>query len=578
MKARNRIESLRRYELLLVILLAIALMLPFIGQAIHIDAHQWVEWAQQGMEHPLWQHFSDYDYFGVHYETYFDTHPRLHSLYLALFIWLNGGEVSEPQLHLAVMVFPLIALVSMYFLARRFKVHALLATLLLLVSPAFLVNSHLLMIDIPGLSLWLASLALFIYGVDRRSRLLLSLSALVFMLTISTYYQGISVLPLAFLYLVIQRRFDAWTVTPIALPLALLLAYIAAFYAGYGRPPLFSYNEVGLPMDIKSIFVRTRGTMVMIGGALIFPLAALVIYLKGKAMKYAALAVAGFAMIWSAYEFFTDDFPVEAILLLPLLLVAGLAILWEHIVRLRSSLLPALRNQEQQDKLFLSTWFLGVVFYCAILLPYPSPRFMLPMVPPFVIVITRAITDRWGGDGRTYLKVSGAIAVSTLVLAIAVAVGEHHRAENNRVVAEWAAERFSDVNDELTIWFSGGLGFQHYIKPLGYKMVIQRGDSFEELTQPAKGDLIIESVGNNRWPFRKRLKDRLELADVVDFGRRWPVTTEFFAYKTSWIGQIGMVIPYGVTAGYLDRIYIYEVRDDPPVENVDYCADDIDNT
>ncbi len=544
------------FGLLLLVLLALAVTLPFTGQAIHVDARLFIDWAKQGIEHPLWQHLPDYDYFGVHYDQFHDTHPRLQSLYLGLFLRLNGGEVSEPLLHLAMIPFPLVAVTSFFFLARRFRADPLLAGLLLVVAPAFLVNTHLIMTDVPGVAFWLAGITCFVYGVDRRGRLLLAAAALFFTICIFIYYQGLSVLPLAFLYLVVKRRVSAGPVTALALPAALFVAYVSAHIAYYGQPPTFSY-PFGLPLDPFSVLVRFRGTLVLAGGALVFPVAALYIFLHGRAVTYVAAACGVVATLWMAVLYVTGVYPVEHMIILPLLLAAGIAVVWWFGAAFAGSLVPGLAGRSGGDRLFLSTWFLGTFFYCFVLLPYPSPRHMIPLLPPLAIVAARRMEELWGGDGRRLLKATLLVVASTLALALAVAVGEHLRADNNREVARVASERVDQLGGG-TVWFNGGLGFQYYVQPLGWRMLILDSD------EPAPGDLIVESVGNNRWYFDWRLKERIELVDTIDFPRRWPLVTEFIECRISWLGQIGNMVPYGFSGDYEDRVYIYRVTGEQP--------------
>lgn len=548
----------KRLEISLIILLVLAFTLPFVGQAIHIDAHLYLDWARQAFTEPWWQHLPDYDYFGVHYDEFHDTHPRLQSLYLHLMLRLTGGEVSEPMLHLAMIPFTVLAAVSMYFLARRFNVNALLATLLLIVAPAFLVNSHLIMTDVPGISLWLTGLAFFIHGVDRGRWWALVLAGLFFTLTVFTYYQGLSALPLAFLYLIIYRKIRLRTVLPLAVPATLFMSYVAAHFARYGQPPTFSY-PFGLPLDPLSVIRRIRGVTVLIGGVIIFPVAVLVIYVRSRIANYMVATVLTAAVVWAAVIYLRGSFQVDALFLLPLLLATGVAVLWVFFSDFFRTLFAALKGQGGQDRFFLSAWFLGTAFYCAILLPYPSPRYLIPLIPPMVIVAMKMIEKRWHGSGLA-TRVIGLIILPTLAVSLMVAVAEHQRANNNRAEADWVAANLSGEPGQ--VWFNGGLGLQYYLeqKSMGYRMVTGDGEEIKA------GDVIVESVHNNRWPFSDSLLDRVEFEQEVDFPRSWPVTSEYYRYRTSWLGQIGMLLPYGVSGDYLDRLYIYRVR-------VDYSPD-----
>ena len=72
-----------------------------------------------------------------------------------------------------IFCFHLIAAFSALALARRFSPHPLLATLLFLRHPAFVINGTSLEADVPFVALWLLSTALYVFAVDRRSMSLL---------------------------------------------------------------------------------------------------------------------------------------------------------------------------------------------------------------------------------------------------------------------------------------------------------------------------------------------------------------------------------------------------------------------
>ena len=88
----------------------------------------------------------------------------------------------------------------MYSLARRFTRWPLTTALLLIFTPGFLVISHTLMGNLPGLALVLAGAALYIHGVDRGSWKLLAASVAALILTGLTAFQALSVVPALLLY------------------------------------------------------------------------------------------------------------------------------------------------------------------------------------------------------------------------------------------------------------------------------------------------------------------------------------------------------------------------------------------
>lgn len=545
----------RWLEMAILLLLVLVYTLPFIRQAIHVDAQLDIEWARQQLQHPFWHHIPDYDYFGFHYDQFHDTHPRLQSFYLSLFLRMNGGEVSETLLHLAMIPFPLIAALSMYRLARRFKVNAFVATLLLLISPAFLVNTHLIMKDIPGIALWLAGLACFISGVDRDRFTAMIAGGIFFTMSSFIFYQGLSALPLAFLYLIVQKKVGKRPIIALSIPVIAFAAFISAHLAYYSALPTHKYPPpIGLPLSPRLVFLRIRGVITMIGGAAILPVLGAWIFPRSRKSVYTVAAVFIITTIWISVRYVQGHVPWEHLLLMPLLLASGSAIVLSFLGRFQKCFWPGIRGRGGQDDLFLSTWFLGIWFYCSLLLPYASPRFMVPLVPPLVIITTGLITERWQANRRVHIRVVALIAIATFILSLSVAVAEHHRANYGREQAEWVAANIDSSAN--TVWFSGYLGFQFYLEPHGYRMLIIDRD------EPVKGDIIVESVYNGRWPFSEELVDRIELVEVVDFKRKWPVNT-FYDSKIAWIGVLDVMLPYGFSGDFVERLYVYKVVADP---------------
>lgn len=139
-------------SLALLIFVVGAITLPFIFKAFHMDDTFFVWLAQEKLKNPLALGLPDHGYEGNFFSLYLDTHPPLLTSFLSLLIWISGGA-SEVALHIGFIIFPALAAVSMFFLARRFTDSPLAAALLLIVSPGFMVMSESIMTDVPALSL-----------------------------------------------------------------------------------------------------------------------------------------------------------------------------------------------------------------------------------------------------------------------------------------------------------------------------------------------------------------------------------------------------------------------------------------
>ncbi|MGH9593138.1 MAG: glycosyltransferase family 39 protein, partial [Bryobacteraceae bacterium] len=252
-----------RIRFLLVTLIVLALRLPFLNQAIQGDDVYYLAGAEHAQIDPLHPNHARYAFQGQIVDMRGHPHPPLDAWCLAALLALLG-TVSEIPYHAAYILFSLIASWSALSIARRLTTRPLIATLLFLATPAFVVNGNSLESDIPFLAFWLASIAIFLAAVDRRSMALLTLFVLPAALAALAAYQSIVLVPILWLYLWNRRR-DwklAW-VAAVAAPAALLIWQIfervstgampATVLAGY----MESYNLQAFSQKLKSAVALT---------------------------------------------------------------------------------------------------------------------------------------------------------------------------------------------------------------------------------------------------------------------------------------------------------------------------------
>src|SRR6202451_4719705 len=124
--------------------------------------------AEHAQIEPLHPKHTEYVFMGRSIDMRGQSHPPLDAWFLALLLALNK-DVSEIPFHAAYILFSLIAAFSALVLARRFSPHPLLATLLFLTTPAFVINGTSLESNGPLVALWLLATNLNITAVDRES-------------------------------------------------------------------------------------------------------------------------------------------------------------------------------------------------------------------------------------------------------------------------------------------------------------------------------------------------------------------------------------------------------------------------
>jgi len=386
----------------------LALRLPFLHQAIQGDDVFYLYGAEHALIDPLHPTHVHYAFLGQLVDMRGHPHPPFD-------VWLLGaliamfGFVAEVPFHAAFIPFSLIAAWSALWLARRFSKRPLAATLLFLAAPVFVINGNSFESDLPFVGFWLASIALFVGAVDRRSIRWLAASAVAMTLAIFTAYQAIVLVPILLLY---GRKWKpAW------------LAVCVAPAAIAGWQVFERLSSGALPAAVLSGYLQSYGLQASLlkarnGAALTVHLAWLIFpVLPVLALGLARRWLYGLVVLAMAGGAFIDPNPLFWLSLG----IGVLILLWclEHVHE------------------FLAQWIL--IFFGAALIIFfaGSARYLLPVALPLAILASDRLKVLW-----LYVGISLSLALST---ALAVenyqiwdgyrqfALERRHEAETKRV-------------------------------------------------------------------------------------------------------------------------------------------------
>ncbi len=491
-------------SLALITLASLAITIPFAGQAFSVDGPEVLVFAQRQIEQPFAQDLPDhFDNRGLLYDSYLDTHPKLLSLYLSLIIRITGAP-SEVPIHLALAIFPLIGAASMYFLGRRFKAGGLAAALLFLVSPMLMVSAHTEMVDVPGTAFSLAAIAAFIFAVDRRKSWLLGLATVLLILASQTFFQGLAMLPVALAYLLINRRLEIRNFIPVILAGACFGAYLAAVVLAYGQFPRFSYRPRRSTVMQAATLAQVRGVLTVLGGTMFLPFAALIGFMlrwTSALIFFASLAI---TTSWSVVKYVLGDYSFSEMALLSIMLPTGITFTYVMLERFGAAIFSRERRNtsEGRDAIFLAVWFFAILTYVILLLPYPAPRYLLPIAPAAIL----GLLMFWRGHVRKAAVRFSLVTVSislTLVFSIMLSLTAYNYAQNGKLAAEWAEENYGNTNGA---WYNGTFGFGYYLEQAGFRKVpsveneiYTRTAKPFPLEEPRPGDHVVYSILNGAW-------------------------------------------------------------------------------
>ncbi len=404
-----------RREFIVVALFVLALRLPFLNQAIQGDDINYLHGAEHAQIDPLHPTHVSYAFMGKIVDMRGHPHPPLNAWYLALLLAVFK-DVSEVPFHAAYILFSLIAGFSALWLARGFSPHPLAATLLFLVTPAFVVNGSSLEADVPFTAFWLLSVALFVAAVDRRSTPLLAVSSLGMALAALSAYQALLLVPILFLY---GRRWRASWIALLTAPVAPVVWQL------YER-----FSSGAMPARVLAGYMQTYGFQ------------AADQKLKSAVALTGHLAWMVFPSLW-----------LPPLLAIPAAIGAAFydlnPLFWGSIAIGVGILIWCAGNWRD----FLAQWVL--IFFAGALAIFfaGSARYLLPVALPLAILATRRAKLVW-------IKVAFGAG---LALSVTLAIVNYQHWDGYR---QFARELKSETESKR-VWVNGEWGLKYYFESEG---------------------------------------------------------------------------------------------------------------
>jgi hypothetical protein len=466
---------------------------PFINKAIHVDDVLFV-WAGEWIQHHPTNFFGSkvniWDSIIPMWKA--NCNPPLMSYFLAGVASLFGW--NEIVLHLACLGVAFAAALGIYSLARMWCERPLLATLMGILTPVFLVSSTTLMCDVLMLAFWMWALVVWERALGKEGKgWRFVVAGVLAGLAVLTKYSALTLLPLlTILSLLRTRKIGVWWLVGLAVPLVMVAGYEWLTVRMYGRGLLFAaahfaeMHRVRFPggWPAKGII-----GLAFAGGSLL-PL----MFFAPWLWRWRTLLVMGvviFGLLLAVFRLCGNLgllFPWENIKLLDywdfrlqvMILTAGGLLL---------VVLVATEAWERRDiiTVVLVLWILSGLFFAIVLNWTVSARSFLPMVPAVVILLVRRL-------GRPQPLIRNVWLLGPLipaaVITMSVAVADCRLANSRRTAAEQIAAKYKPADHQL--WFEGGYGtIQYYMEKLGG----QRIDVEQSILQP--GDVVVVSWFND---------------------------------------------------------------------------------
>jgi len=537
-----------RHPYWVMVLLVAACGGPFLDKAVHIDDPLFVWAAQHIQKHP-----GNFYGFAVNWTgqtvpmSVENWNPPATSYGLAgvaaMFGW---GEI---YLHGAMLLVVFAALAGTFQLARMWCGRPLLATVIALAMPVFMVSATTLMCDLPMVTCWIWSMVIWERALSSgRARHYLP-AVLLAGLAVLTKYSAITLLPLLPLLGILRQRKLGWWVVWLAVPAGMIGMYELLTAKIYGQ---------GLISAAAANAAQYR--FALVGGRLDKTIIGLV-YLGGCLLPAALLA----PFLWRREQLIPGTFvlggvAIETMLSLPTAWLGGIPangdthwlVLGQMTLMMAGGLqvllLAGMAVWRDRDTVSLTAalWIASGFIFAAVLNWTVSARSLLPLAAPVAILLVRQL-DRARLPDFPPQRWLIPIFISGL-FSLNLTWADAQLANSGRTAARQIAAEYPPARQRL--WFEGHCALQFYLEPLGGQAV----DYNNALLQT--GDLLL--IPGNNSNLMGPPEDSVTLLD----NKTYPVC--------SWLGSVradlgagfygaGGCLPFVLGPVPMEQYYLFQV-------------------
>ena len=457
----------------------IAALCPFLNKAFHIDDPLFLWIAQQVSQHPSDPYGFSLNWYGFGQPMFsVMQNPPLSSYYMALAATFLGW--SEPAMHAAFLVPAVAAVLGTFFLARRLCDSPLLAALLTLFTPVFLVSATGVMCDVWLLALWVWSVESWLRGLERHSYRFLVLASVLAAAAAMTKYFGASLVPLLGAYTLVRDRRFTYRLLFLLIPVTVIIMYEVMTKAKYGEG-LFS-NAMIYPWKHrtsaeKQLFAQCITGLSFTGGCL-FPAVFYVPFLKSRRVLISGFAIFVALLLLLYFLIGRGLAPGSVAIMSPEALFATIGI------GILALAVTDVAQRRTADSVLLSLWVIGTFFFAAIMNWSITARTLLPMAPAVMILLLRLFNTPEASNRRMLWW----LLLPAALVSLLVTTADYKFANTARLASSYFQKRFQ--TEPGTVWFEGHWGFQYYMEQWRAKPVEQNARGI------VPGDLVIIPVNN----------------------------------------------------------------------------------
>jgi len=568
MKTKNRKFRKEISSLIVIVLLIFLITVPFINKAFHIDDIYVIEVTRQLVEKPLDPYGFQLDSLNKKTRALVYTDPPIIPYYASLLVRYFGEK--EIIIHLGFIIFPLLAGISMFYLSKRFTSFPLYSSILMIISPTFVVHSHTIMQDIPVLALMLFAILFHIKGVDEDNPKYLILASIAAGIAFLIKYNAIILFFLIILYSVMNMKFKSLRYMIITFFIVLVFFLHNLYF--YGTVHLLNslipwlFGGKGITAGIVP-WLHTTGVLFIsnlnyIGGAILFSPFLIWPFIKKKEKLLGLILISLISLILSVIlyivskNFVSGQYTFIQLSLFFTFVTSGLFIIYNFLAdnyslinkffRSIISLKMRALNKTERNIIFLLIWFI-VVFIFNFTLAGGSVRYNTLLLPPFVLLFMPLLSNHL--SKRKLHITFGIIFITTLILSLGIAFADYQYAETYRQIPK-NIEKYN----ENEIFFLGHEGFKYYMELNGAVFLT----SYEGKVK--KGNIIVKAPLASPHRLNQSILENIALNNTIEFNTGFPIRVLNSESHAGFYKFGAGFLPFSISNAPLEKFEIYIVQ------------------
>ncbi|MCB1043902.1 MAG: glycosyltransferase family 39 protein [Acidobacteria bacterium] len=452
--------------------LPLVLLAMFAGKPYHIDDALFLRMGDLLPWTLVGESSGKVEFLGMTYEAlspYESTHPPLIPYFLKLLKPLAQiGPVDFYGYHFGFLIFPALSLffARRYLRAKRVGPHW---SLFLVSSPIFFVNATNLMTDIAMTGMWLGAVVFASRYAENSDNRNAYVAGLLVFLALLTSYQSIALFPLIGAYFLIHKVPMKGAIPVLLYPLLGFLLFLLAVYLASGYMPFLAssidYNiasEVKSGMALSHYLHKFIGVLINLGLGLALP--TIILLMSVNQRRLIEHIVFSSVLTFTLFHLgkrngLFDTYTAVETLWLRVLLIIGLIWSFQVVAKTVDGMRILIRDRRRAARMLLPCfWFLGVLAYNVIFMPYATARYILPAVPPALMLL-------FGHQLYRLAKAREGVLIGlNFVLALFFARVDYQQATADYELSQYLRNRVPDMS---RLWFSDDSGLNRYLNQAG---------------------------------------------------------------------------------------------------------------